>query len=314
MVAHEKSAEIHIPRVKKTKHHVPWESEDIAEKIEALQVTTKARSGRNTRANKAHFEKTKQDLDAVYQNEMETFIHNKIDTINKASEKQQSRLAWNTVNEISGCKNTRRGRLKANSPEERILKWKEHFSNLLGKPPVIDEVEITRVVADTLPINTSDFSKQELLECVKTFVNGKKAGLDNIPVEVWETEVLTEPLLAVCNKTLHGDKADIWAKRGLVPLPKKGSLDQANHYRGISLTVIAAKIYNKMLLCRIWPHIEPILQNNQNGFRPKRSTVAQILSLRRLIEGIKAKHLSAVLTFIEGGSCKFFWHMAYLTA
>lgn len=38
---------------------------------------------------------------------------------------------------------------------------------------------------------------------------------------------------------------------------------------------------------------------NQNGFRPNRSTIAQILTLRRLIEGIKAKNLPAVLTFVD---------------
>ena len=54
-----------------------------------------------------------------------------------------------------------------------------------------------------------------------------------------------------------------------------------------------------MLLNRIRPHLEPLLRKNQNGFRPGRSIVAQILTLRRLVEGIKAKHLTAVLTFMD---------------
>ena len=195
--------------------------------------------------------------------------------------------------------NTSRGKLKANSAQERITKWKEHFSNLLGKPPVTNERPIINVIGNTLPIDTGDFTRKELVECMKTIANGKKAGLDNIPVEAWKTEALIEPLLDVCNKTLHGDKADIWVKSGLVPLPKKGNLGYADQYRGISLSVIAAKMYNKMLLFRIRPHIEPILRNNQNGFRPKRSTVGQILTLRRLMEGIKSKNLSAVLTFVD---------------
>ena len=43
---------------------------------------------------------------------------------------------------------------------------------------------------------------------------------------------------------------------------------------------------------------------NQNGFRSGRSTLAQILALRRLIEGIKAKRLQAVITFVN--FCKAF--------
>ena len=38
---------------------------------------------------------------------------------------------------------------------------------------------------------------------------------------------------------------------------------------------------------------------NQNSFQPNYSTIAQILTLRRLIEGIKMKNLSAILTFVD---------------
>ena len=54
-----------------------------------------------------------------------------------------------------------------------------------------------------------------------------------------------------------------------------------------------------MILNRIRPAIEPHLRINQNGFRPERKTTSQILALRRLIEGIKDKNLSAIITFID---------------
>ena len=38
---------------------------------------------------------------------------------------------------------------------------------------------------------------------------------------------------------------------------------------------------------------------NQNGFRTGRSTLSQILTLRRFIEGIKDKRLPAILTFVD---------------
>ena len=41
------------------------------------------------------------------------------------------------------------------------------------------------------------------------------------------------------------------------------------------------------------------LRINQNGFRPKRSTVGQILTLRRIIEGVKDGNLPAIITFID---------------
>ena len=41
------------------------------------------------------------------------------------------------------------------------------------------------------------------------------------------------------------------------------------------------------------------LRYNQNGFRSKRTTIAQSLTLRRIIEGVKANNLSAIITFID---------------
>ena len=71
------------------------------------------------------------------------------------------------------------------------------------------------------------------------------------------------------------------------------------NYRGISLLPIAAKIYNKLIQNRLLPKIEPILRNNQNGFRAGRSTLSQILTLRRIIEGITFSNLDAVLIFVD---------------
>ena len=54
-----------------------------------------------------------------------------------------------------------------------------------------------------------------------------------------------------------------------------------------------------MLLNRIRPSLEEILRDNQNGFRPGRSTTSHILALRRIIEGAKAKNLKATMVFID---------------
>ena len=70
-------------------------------------------------------------------------------------------------------------------------------------------------------------------------------------------------------------------------------------YRGISLLPIAAKIYNKLLLNRIRSEVEPILRKNQNGFRPGRSTLGQILTLRRIIEEITFCNKTAALIFVD---------------
>ena len=75
----------------------------------------------------------------------------------------------------------------------------------------------------------------------------------------------------------------------ILPFPKKGDLGLAKNYRGITLTSIAAKIYNALLRNRIEPKIDNILRKNQNGFRRNKSTTSQILTIRRILEVVRAK-------------------------
>ena len=85
----------------------------------------------------------------------------------------------------------------------------------------------------------------------------------------------------------------------IIPVPKSGDLGLTSNYRGISLSAIAAKMTNKMLLNRILPAIDPHLRPNQNGFRLWRKTAAHILALRRIIESAKKFNLKAILVFID---------------
>ena len=179
------------------------------------------------------------------------------------------------------------------------MKWEKHFSDLLGKPPRIIDEPIEKVSPRELPIKTGNFTMEELQKVLKALPNRKASGLDDIPGEVWKTEGLNDILLDCCNRVYNEETIGVWTQSCILPFPKKGDLSNTSNYRGISLIPIAAKVYNKMLLNRIRPEIEKILRKNQNGFRPKRGTEAQILTIRRIIEGVKSKNLSAVLLFID---------------
>ena len=132
-----------------------------------------------------------------------------------------------------------------------------------------------------------------VLEKLKT---RKAAGLHDIPPETWETGAFNDILLDSCYAVYNIVK---WMEGCILPFPKKGYLGVVNNYRGITLTAISAKIYNTLLLDHIHPVLEPILRKNQNGFWKNRSTIGQILTVRRIIEGVRAKNLEAVLLFVK---------------
>ena len=85
----------------------------------------------------------------------------------------------------------------------------------------------------------------------------------------------------------------------ILPFPKKGDLGLAKNYRCITLTSIAAKIYNALLRNRIEPKIDNILRKNQYDFRRNRSTTSQILIIRRILGGVRAKNLQATWLFVD---------------
>ena len=235
--------------------------------------------------------------DSVKEDELEQHIHN----IEKCQGEQQYGEAWRVVNEITGRKRSKEGQVAGTSPEERVSTWFTHFKKLLGDPPVVEDPdeEIPTIYSD-LDIKDDIFTIEEFRKVKSSLKLCKAAGPDEIPPEVYKSCDFDEICLDFCNRALlDNDKPDLWSYMNIIPVPKSGDLSNTNNYRGISLICIIAKLYNRLILNRIRCVIDPKLRYNQNGFRPKRTTVAQVLALRRIIEGVKANNLPAVLTFID---------------
>ena len=214
-------------------------------------------------------------------------------------EDRQSRIAWQTINEVSRRKSTAKAKLKAANQQERIKLWKQHFENLLGNPPKITHEPITRIISKQLDIKLGPFTQKELDSILRKIKIRKAAGLDEIPPEVWKTRQFNDILLRHCNTVYNQNPRDRWMKGCILPFPKMGDLGLAKNYQGITLTSIAAKIYNALLRNHIEPKIDNILRKNQNGFRRNRSTTSQILTIHRILEGVQAKNLQAILIFVD---------------
>ena len=67
----------------------------------------------------------------------------------------------------------------------------------------------------------------------------------------------------------------------------------------MTLTAIAAKVYNALLLSRIRPEDAEILRKDQNSFKRNLSSNSQILIICRIIVGVRAKNLPTALLFVD---------------
>ena len=157
-------------------------------------------------------------------------------------------------------------------------------------------------------MNTNPFSVYEIEAVIKQLKSSKAFGPDDISALIWKDPNFNTLLLNICSHTFSTHSPpSIWQKSQIIPMPKKGDLSLATNYRGISLTAISAKIYNKLLLNRLIPFVGPILRKTQNGFRHGRSTVSQILCLRRLIEESNLSELDLAIVFVDFSRPSILW-------
>ena len=205
------------------------------------------------------------------------------------------------INAITGRKAAKKGILQGNSKENILKKWHQHFSELLGSEPAVegDPNKDIPTVLGNFNIESVPFIKEEYAKAKKKFSLGKAAGHDGIPTEMLKLCDFDDIILSFANALFQGEKPDQWSVGNLIPIPKSGDLSEYGNYRGIMLTVVAAKLTNKMILNRIQPEIEKHLRPNQNEFQPGRSTTAHILALRRLIESVKSNNLKSIVTFVD---------------
>ena len=175
----------------------------------------------------------------------------------------------------------------------------EYIQNQINKIKVTHE-QTTRIINKQLDIKLGQFTQGELDSVLEKIKNRKAAGLDETPPpKVRKTREFDDRLLRHCNAVYNQNPIDIWTKGYILPFPKKGDLGLAKNYRGITLTSIAAKIYNILLYNRTEPKIVNILRKNQNGFRRNRSTTSQLLIIRRILEGVRAKILQVKILFVD---------------
>ena len=153
------------------------------------------------------------------------------------------------------------------SQEKRLQKWKEYFKNLLGNPLEITDKLTKKNYWWATKHQTRTVYGRRIRCCTEKKKKKKKAaGLDKTPLEVWKTRKFDDILLRLCNAVCKQSTIEKWTKAFILPFFKKSDFGITKNYRDITLTAIAAKIYNALLLNHIWLVMEKILRKNQNSF------------------------------------------------
>ena len=207
--AHLEAAAECIPTKQIVKPRVPWGGALAVRKKRADVKTASTCNRRNpTNINALKLKKAQKELANIYLKEQTEYIQNQINKIRDTVEDRQSRIVWQTVNEVSRRKSTAKAKLKATSQEERIHLWKQNFEDLLGKHPKLTDESITKIISYQLDIKLGRFTQEELDSVLRKIKNKKAAGLDEITPEVWKTREFDDILLQLCNAVYNQSTID----------------------------------------------------------------------------------------------------------
>ena len=145
-----------------------------------------------TNTNALKLKTAQYQLAGMYIKEQTEYIQNQIDKIRDSVEDRQSRIAWQTINEVSRRKNTAKAKLKAANQQERIKLWKKHFENLLGNPTKITHEPITRIISKQLDIKLGPFTQEELDSVLRKIKKSCRAGR-NSPGSIEDQTIRRHP-------------------------------------------------------------------------------------------------------------------------
>ena len=141
-----------IPTKSRTKNRVPWETLAVREKRAHVKTASKRYRKNPTNTNARKLKTAQYQLACIYLKEQIEYIQNQIDKIRDSVEDRQSRIAWQTINEVSRRMSAAKTKMKAANQQERIKLWKKHFEHLLGNPPKDTHEPITRTISKQLDI------------------------------------------------------------------------------------------------------------------------------------------------------------------
>ena len=191
-------------------------------------------------------------------------------------------------------KRSSRSRAQSALLENDIDLYADYFKTTFGSYPKGS----TSLIDNAILLQTLPFGDQKedapftVNECdientLKYMAFSKAAGEDELPAEAFKYggHIIASVLSQFYNLLLEYQIAPSqWSNSLLIPIyKKKGSIDQIQNYRPISLTIVAKRIFERIIDSKLDVY-KSKLHNLQGGFRKGRSTVHQIYYLEELLK------------------------------
>ena len=129
----------------------------------------------------------------------------------------------------------------------------------------------------------------EVRRAIRKLKNGKAGGVDGVLAEILKKggEWMERSVWRLCWLVFRGERVPVeWLKAIKVPVRKKGSGVEFQHYRGVTLLSVVGKVFGMVVEARLREFCESrgILNDAQFGFRQKRACRDALLVVSEVVE------------------------------
>ena len=296
---------------KKNTRRKPWISDDTWSKVETRRLKKEKRNTATTQEGKESADREHSAADVEVKRstrrDKRKYFEDLATKAEAAAESRNTRELYRITKQLSGRMNSCDAPVKdkkgatLTTEDSQLNRWTEHFKEVLNRPAPTERPNIPEGESDP-SIRTDKPSKPEIREAVKHLKSNKAPGSDRIPPEAFkaDTNTTVEVLHRLFN--MIWEKEDIpteWKMGHLVKLPKKGNLGDCGNWRGITLLVMASKVFTRVILMRIKTQIDRRLRQEQAGFRSGKSCTDQTAALRIILEQSREWNSPLYLLFID---------------
>ena len=215
--------------------------------------------------------------------------------------KKNTRKFWKHIRKTCKSKHT-------SATSLNIEQLCDHFKNMFGEQTEQNSTDPTLNVNITDDELDCEITITELRSAVFSQNNNKAPGIDNISSEIIKASFeQTSPLLLnLYNKIFQTSTyPSSWGESIITPIFKKGVVNDAQNYRGITLINILAKIYSQLLLNRLtkWSEKNETITDNQFGFQKGKSTTDCVFILHSIISKVLSSKEKLYCVFIDFEKC-----------
>ena len=284
-----------------------WISEKTWELIEKRKKLKGDMNRRTTRGLLEEYRVTDKLISKNARTDKRKWMANIARDAERAANHCQTRESYRLIKKLSGSKpfpdhplRDKQGNLLT-MDDKKLNRWSDYFEELLNKPPPISSHSPSTPKPPT-KIDESPPETNEIKEAIKLLKNGKAPGSDNIHPEMLKADIdlissILQPLLAEIWTTEQIPPK--WKQGLIIKIPKKGDPSQCSNWRGITLLNTINKIVAIIIQRRVSNALDPVLRKEQAGFRPSRSCVDHINTLRIIIEQSVELRSPLYLLFVD---------------